>query len=135
MVSLGHLLVNDPAARRHPLDVACRDRSLVTHAVAVLHRSREHIRNRLDPAVRMPWKPRQIIFRHVVAEIIQQQERVELRSVAETKSAPQMPPRAFRRRLGFDQSLYRSYGHSCLLHRECTDWMQLDQHLVTRKRA
>src|SRR5882762_9110653 len=55
----------------------------------------------------------------------------DFRSVAETKSAPQMHPRAFRRRLGFDQSLYRSYGHSGLLHRECTDWMHLRQSLVT----
>src|ERR1700674_3058694 len=134
MVSLGHLLVNDPAARRHPLDVARRDRSLVTHAVAVLHRSREHIRNRLDPAVRMPRKPRQIILRHIVAKIVQQQEWVELRGVAKPKRAPQMHARAFRRWLGLDQPLHRSYGHSLLLPRESTHWMHQPQWFVTQKR-
>ena len=123
MVALGHLLVNNPAARRHPLDVARRNCPVVPHAVAVLHRSREHIGNRLDPAVRMPRKPRQIILRHVVAKIIQQQERVKIRSVAEAKGALQMHARAFRRWLGLDQPLHRSYGHGHLLPRESTHWM------------
>src|SRR6267378_476314 len=88
---------------------------LFPHTVAVLHRSREHIRNRLDAAVRVPGKPRQIILRHIIPKIIQQQERVEIRSIAKAERTAQVHSRPFRRRLGLDQPLHRSYGHGRLL--------------------
>src|SRR5260370_25780635 len=106
--------MNDPAPRRHPLDVARGDRSVIPHAVAVLHRSCEYVRNRLDPAVRMPRESRQVILRHIIVKIIEQQERIEVRRVAKTKGTPQVYSRSFCSRLGLDQPLDRSYGHSCL---------------------
>ena len=94
-VSLRHLLVQDAAAGRHPLHVAGRHLALVAQAVAVLDRARQHVGNRLDAAVRMPRKSRQIIFGIVVAEIVQQQERIELLGLAETEGALQLHARAF----------------------------------------
>jgi hypothetical protein len=70
-ITFGHLLVNDAPSGRHPLDVTGGDGAVVSHAVAVLDGSREHIRNRFDAAVRMPRKASQVIVRNVVAEIIQ----------------------------------------------------------------
>src|SRR2546429_9544486 len=56
--AVGTRLVNNPSTFLQMLVVARRNCPVVPHAVAVLHRSREHIGNRLDPAVRMPREPR-----------------------------------------------------------------------------
>src|SRR5215471_2022936 len=53
-VALRHLLMDDPAAGRHPLHVARGDDALVPHAVAVLHGPSQHIGDGLNPTVRMP---------------------------------------------------------------------------------
>src|SRR6266480_2655483 len=95
------------ASRRHPLDVARGNRSAIPHAVSVFHRTGKYIRNRLDAAVRMPRKARQIIRGHVIAKIVQQQERIELLRVAESERPPQVHPRAFHRRLRPYQPLHR----------------------------
>ena len=94
-VALGHLLVQDAAAGRHPLHVAGGHFALVAQAVAVLDRAGQHVGDGLDPAVRMPGKSRQVIFRIVVAEIIQQQERIEILGLAETEGALQLYAGAF----------------------------------------
>src|SRR5262249_11287059 len=62
-VALRHLLMDDPATGGHPLNVAGADDAAVSHAVAVLHSSREDVRDRLDPSMRMPREARQVIFR------------------------------------------------------------------------
>ena len=95
VVALGHFLVNDAAARGHPLDVAGGDGAVVAHAVAMLDGSGEDVGDRLDAAVRMPRKTREIIFRNVIAEIVQQKKRVEVGSVAEAERAAQVHARAF----------------------------------------
>ena len=100
LVALGHLLVDDPAARRHPLDVAGGDGAVVAHAVAVLHGSGEDVGDGLDAAVGMPREARQVILRNVVAEVVEEQERVEVGCVAEAERAAQMHARAFEGRLG-----------------------------------
>src|SRR5580704_8455467 len=51
-VSFRHLLMDDAAARRHPLNVASRDGTAVAHAIAVLNSSRQDIRDGFDPAMR-----------------------------------------------------------------------------------
>jgi hypothetical protein len=38
----------------------------------------------------MPWEPCQIVFRNVIAKIIEQEKRVEVLGVSETKSAAEM---------------------------------------------
>ena len=88
-VALGHFLVHDATTGRHPLHVTRAEVALVAEAVAVLDRAREHISDGLDAAVGMPGKAGEIIARAVVAEIVEQQKRVELAGIAEAEGAPQ----------------------------------------------
>jgi len=93
-------LVNDPAACCHPLNVSGSDDAAIADTVAVLHRSSQNIGNRLNTAMRMPWKAGQIIGRNIVTEIVKQQERVIVRSIVEAERATQMHSRALQGRLG-----------------------------------
>src|ERR1700730_12617302 len=93
-VSFRHLLMDDAAARRHPLNVAGRDGTAVAHAIAVLNSSRQDI-----------------------AEIVQEKEWIEVGCIAESESAAKMHTSAFERRLGLDESLNGSNGHFGLLER------------------
>jgi len=98
-IALGHFLVDDSATCGHPLNVAGSDGAVVADAVAVLDGSRENVRNRLDAAVRMPREARQIILGNVVAEIVQQEKRVEIGRVVKAKRTAQVNTRAFDGRL------------------------------------
>jgi hypothetical protein len=84
---LRHLLVQNAAAGRHPLHVAGGHAALVAQAVAVRHFAGKHIGDGLDAAVRMPGKSGHVIRRILIAEIVQQQERIELLGFAETEGA------------------------------------------------
>ena len=99
VVALRHLLVDDAAPRGHPLDIPGGNLPAVPHAVAVLDGSRENVRDRFDPAVRMPWEARQVVFRPVIAEVIEEQERVEVARVAEPERAAQVHAGSFEGRL------------------------------------
>ena len=72
IVTLGHFLVNNATACSHPLHVSGGDHAAVTHAVAVLNLSGQNVCDRLNPAMRMPWKTRQVILRNIIAEVVQQ---------------------------------------------------------------
>ena len=113
-IALRHLLVNDPAPRRHPLDVAGGDGALVPEAVAVFDGSSEDVRDGLDPTVRVPWEAGQVILRNIIAEVVEEQERIEIRGVAEAERASQMHARALEGRFGLDQPFDRSQRHVCL---------------------
>ena len=78
LVALRHLLMDDAAAGRHPLHVARADRAAVAQAVAVLDGARQHVGDGLDAAVRMPGEAGQVIVGTIVAEVVEQQERIEL---------------------------------------------------------
>ena len=110
-VALRHLLVQDAAAGGHPLHVAGAERAAVAEAVAVLDRAGQHVGDGLDAAVRMPGKAGEVVVGTVVAEIVEQQERVELAGVAEAEGAPQLDAGALDRGLGGDDALDRSDGH------------------------
>src|SRR4029077_135737 len=56
-IALGHLLMDDAAAGRHPLHVTGRDGAAVAHAVAMLHPSGQNVSDRLNAAHRRPRKP------------------------------------------------------------------------------
>src|SRR5207244_4904402 len=111
VIAFRHLLVNDPAARCHPLHVPGTDNAAVADAVAMLHRSRQHIGDGLDSTVRMPGKPCQIVLRNIVAEVVQQQERVKVLGVPKAESAAEVYTCAFKSRFRFDKPLNRSDGH------------------------
>ena len=68
---------------------------LVPHAVAVIHGAGEDVGNGLDSAVRVPGKPCQIVFRNIIAKIIEEQKGIEIGSVAEAEGTAQMYARAF----------------------------------------
>src|ERR1700737_2971496 len=63
----------------------------------MLDRAGEYVGDGLDPAMRMPRKPGKIIFRVVVAKIIQQKEGIEFLRLAETEGALQFYASAFER--------------------------------------
>ena len=86
-VTFRHLLMDDSASGSHPLHVTRGNGPVVPHAVAVFHGSGEHIGDGLDAAVGMPWETCQIIFRYVIAEVIQQKKWIEVGGVAETEGA------------------------------------------------
>jgi len=87
LIALGHFLVDNAAARRHPLHVACGDGAAIAHAIAMFHCAGEDVGDGLDAAVRMPRKAGQVVLRNVVTEVVEQQERVEFGCVAEAERA------------------------------------------------
>ncbi len=106
LIPFRHLLMDNAAARGHPLDVPRPDGPAVPHAVGMFHIARQHIRNGFDSPVRMPRKALEILRRNVGAKIVQQQERVEIGSIAEAKRTAQMDTGAFTRRLRFNQAFH-----------------------------
>ena len=110
-VALRHLLVNDAAPGGHPLHVAGAEVAAVAQAVAVLDVAGQHIGDGLDAAVRVPGKAGAVLVGTVVAEIVEQQEGVEFRGVAEAEGAPKVDAGALDRGLGGDDALDRSDGH------------------------
>ena len=81
--------MHDAAAGGHPLDVARAKTALVAEAVAVIDGARQDIGDRLDAAMRMPRESGEIVGRIVVAEIIEEQERIEVGGIAEPEAALQ----------------------------------------------
>ena len=98
-VALRHFLMQNAAARRHPLHVAGFEIAAVAEAVAVLDGARQHISDGLDAAMRMPRKAGAIIVRPVVAEIVEQEKRIEFRRVAEAEGAVELDAGALDGRL------------------------------------
>ena len=82
--------MDDPAARGHPLDLAGPDDALVAKAVAVLDVPVEDVGDRLDAAVRVPGEALQVVVGVLRLEVIEQQERVELRDLVEPENPPQV---------------------------------------------
>jgi len=123
MIALRHFLMDDPAARGHPLYIASGNGAAVPHAVAVIHGSREDVCNGFDSTVRVPGEPCQIIFRNVIPKIIEEKKGIEIGSVAEAERTSQMHSRAFQRRLRGDHSFYRSerHGQSLLRTQNASD--------------
>src|SRR6516165_1788261 len=113
-VSLRHFLVENPPAGRHPLHVAGAKLAPVSQTVAVIDASRQHIGDRLDAAVGMPGKSGAIVFRTIVAEVVEQKEWIELGGIPESEGATQLHACAFNRGLGFDDALYGPNGHDDL---------------------
>jgi len=82
--------MENAAAGGHPLHVAGGHFAFVAETVAVLDRPGEYVGDGLDPAVRMPGKSRNVIFRILIAEVVQQQEWIEILGLAETEGALQL---------------------------------------------
>ena len=61
--------------------------------------------------MRMPGEAGAIVVRPIVAEVVEQQERIEFLGVAEAEGAAQMHAGAFNGGLGADDALDWSNGH------------------------
>ena len=102
LIPFRHLLMDDPAAGRHPLDVTGADHPLVSHTVSVFDPSVQDVRDRLDPPVGVPGEALQVIPRIVRTEIVEKQKRIELRPLVETEQPLQPDPRPFEDGFAFD---------------------------------
>src|SRR5947209_6631973 len=100
--------MEDAAACGHPLHITGGHLALVPQAIAVFHRAGEHICDGLDASVRVPWKSGEVVFRIVVAEIIQKQEWIEILGFAEAECALQLDASAFQRGFGLNDLSYWS---------------------------
>ena len=100
--ALGHLLVHDPAARAHPLDVPGVDDALVAEGILVLGLPAEHVGDRLEAPVGMPGEPRHVVGRVHRAEVVEQEERIEVAVPRSSRTSdgagPQPPPSSRHRR-------------------------------------
>src|SRR2546430_2049386 len=108
LVAPGHLLMDDSPPRCHPLDVTGGDSAVVAHAVAVFDSSGEHIGDGLNATVGVPREAGQVILRNVIAEVVEEEERIKVGRVAEAESASQMDARTFKGWFGLNEPLDRS---------------------------
>jgi hypothetical protein len=72
VIPFGHLLMDNATASDHPFHVASTDHSAVTDAVAVCDPACQDVGDRLNAAMRMPRKSRQIILGDIVAKVVEQ---------------------------------------------------------------
>ena len=107
----------DSARRFHGARNAGGDLAAIPQAVPVLDRSGQHVRDRLDPAVRVPGEPREVSLGIVVPEVVEEEERVEVLGVAEPERAAEMHARAFEGGFGLDEPLDRTNRHGHLVPR------------------
>src|SRR5437867_10857165 len=107
--------MEDAAAHRHPLHVPGAERAAVAQAVAVVDRAGEDVGDGFYPAMRVPGEPREVVLRVLVAEVVQQQERVELAGVPESERPTQPHARALDGGLRLNDRLDRPdrHGTSC----------------------
>ncbi|MBP1717496.1 MAG: hypothetical protein H6Q43_934 [Deltaproteobacteria bacterium] len=111
-----HFLVNDPAARGHPLDVPRLNDPLISHAVPMFHLSMKDIRDCLNPAVGMPREALQVVSRVVGMKIIKKKKRIQHGNMLIAKGSFQMNPGALDGRLAFENLFDLSdFCHSILL--------------------
>jgi hypothetical protein len=95
LIAFGHFLMNDSSAGGHPLNITWAYGPVISHAIAVLDGSCQHVSDRFNPAMRVPGKTRKVIVRNIVAEIVQKKEWVEIRRVPKAESPTQVHARSF----------------------------------------
>src|SRR5437588_12967482 len=96
-IAFGHLLMEDTAAGGHPLHVSGAHLAFIAEAIAVLNGAGEHICNRFYAAMRMPGKSGEIVLGIVIAEIVQQEERIEFFGLAKAECSLELYARALNR--------------------------------------
>src|SRR4051812_17521380 len=106
--------MNDSAAGRHPLNVACRNGAAISDAVAVLDGAGKDIGDRFDTAVGVPRKPGQILIRRIASEIVEKKKRIEVRRIAETECAVKVNTRALHCWFRTDDAFDWANGHQNL---------------------
>jgi hypothetical protein len=94
--------MDDPTSGCHPLNVSAANHSRVPHRITVFDIARKHVRNGLDATVGMPRETGQEMARIIGTKIIQEQERIEERRLAEAERPFQMNPRPLYGRLALE---------------------------------
>jgi hypothetical protein len=74
----------------------------------VIDGSRKDIGDGLNAAMRMPGESGKVIFRNIIAEVIEEEERVEIRGSPEPERAAKVHARSLQRWLGLNDSSYGS---------------------------
>src|SRR5690606_33912608 len=97
LLLLGHLRMHQAAAGGHPLHAAGDQQALVAAVVLVAHAAVEHVRHGLEAAMRMAGETGDVVFGLVGAELVEQQERIELRQRRAADDAGELDPGAVRR--------------------------------------
>jgi hypothetical protein len=110
-VALRHLLMHDATARGHPLNVAGAECAAIAKAVAVLNAAGKNVSDGLDAAVRVPRKTGAIILRLVVAEIVEEEERIGLLRIAKSEGTAQLYASAFDGGLRLHDAFNGADGH------------------------
>src|SRR5205807_7339387 len=95
---IGHFRVDVAGPGSRPLHAAGPQRAGVALIVAVAHAAGEHIGHRLEPPVRVLGKAGEVVGRIVRAELVEQQERIELRQIRAADDAVQLDAGAVARR-------------------------------------
>ena len=107
---LRHLLVQDAAARAHPLDVAGPDRPAVPERIAVGDLAVADERHRLDAAVRVIGEARFVVGGLGRLEVIEQEKGIEVVEAARAEAAPQVHARPLDDRLRRDDLRHWARG-------------------------
>jgi len=110
--------MNNAAARCHPLNIAGLDLAPIPDTVAVLNGASQHISDRLDPAVRMPREPFQIVIRNVIPEVVKEEKGVELFGISESEGTMEVNSGTFQSRGGLSNLLDGANGHRLLFIRQ-----------------
>src|ERR1019366_406408 len=95
----------------HPLDVTRSHLSLVAKGVAVGHFAGENVGDGLDAAMGVPGEAGEVVRGVLIAEIIQQEERIELLGFAESEGALELYARSLDSGLGFKNLFDRAKRH------------------------
>ena len=82
--------------------------ALVPGVVAMAHAARDHVRHRLEAAMRMVRKAADVVLRIVGAERVEHQERIEPALQRLRQHARELHARAVGRRLAGDHALDRA---------------------------
>src|SRR5947209_7890038 len=80
---------------RRPLQFAGAELAAIAQAVAMVDGAGKDVGDGLAAAMGMPGKTGAIIVGTIVAEIVEQQERIELARIAKAEGAPQLHAGAF----------------------------------------
>src|SRR6185503_13586818 len=97
--------MDDAAPGRHPLHAAGPEQADVALVVAVPHAASEHVCDRFEAAMRMIRKAADVIRRLVRAELIEQQERIELGKARSSDDAIELDAVAIAGRQGGEYTL------------------------------
>jgi hypothetical protein len=74
----------------------------------------EDVGDGFDAAVRVPGESGEIVFGDVIAEVVEEEEGVEVAGGSEAEGAAEVDSGAFEGGLGLDYAFYWANGHCCL---------------------